>query len=389
MILLLSGILGCRKPYSPQVTTTNYAFLVVEGVINSGAADSTVITLSRTVPVGANTTLRPETGAKVTVESDQNTQYQLAEKRPGAYVAQNLNLPTAYKYRLHIITASGKEYVSDYVENKITPPIDTITHTFSSHAVQFFVNTHDPTNNTRYYRWEYHEYWSYYSAFSTVLQYKNGAVIGLPVDSDFYHCYRDATPANGIFVGSSARLSQDVISQLPLNYVEGQSGKLIREYAVQVVQYAITPDAYNYWQQLKASTEKLGTIFDPQPTATPTNLHCVSNPAEQVIGFVSVSTSSIKRAFLTNRDVPFAVIPVIGPLADTLSCKTDTTFFDPQYSLSYRLTQTFTSGKFLPYAFAYDSLGVAYGYEYSEAGCVDCRKLGGTNKKPSWWPWVY
>jgi hypothetical protein len=388
-VLLVAGISSCRKPYNPPVTTTDYAYLVVEGVINSGVADSTVITLSRTVPLNADTTLRPETGAKVIVESNQNTQYQLIEKRPGAYVAQNLNLPTAYKYRLHIYTASGREYTSDYAENKITPPIDTITHTFLPNGVQFYLNAHDPSNNTRYYRWEYHEYWSYYTAYATVLQYQKGAVIGLPVDSDFYYCYRNATPANGIFIGTSDKLSQDVIYQQPLNYVAGQSGKLVSEYVLEVRQFAITPEAYTYWQQLKTNTEDLGSIFDAQPSSPVSNVHSISNPNESVIGYVSVSTSTLKRATLTQAEVPFAVVPVIGPLRDTLTCTTDTLFFDPQYSLTYRLSQTFSAGNYLPYDFAYNSLNVAYGYKYAEAGCVDCRKLGGTNIKPVWWPWPY
>lgn len=399
VFLAVSSILlinSCRKPYDPPVTTVDYAYLVVEGVINSGA-DSTTITLSRTVPIGATSTARPETGAKVFVESDQGTQYPLIESQPGTYVTAGLNLSPAHKYRLNINTASGKQYQSDFVENKITPPIDTITHTFSSHAVQFYVSTHDPKNSTRYYRWEYHEYWSYSAPFNTVLQYRDSDIIGLPPDSDYNHCYKSATPQNGIYVATSAKLSQDIISQEPITYVEGLSQKLNGEYAVEIDQFAITPDAYTYWQQLKVSTEQLGSIFDAQPTSLPSNLHCVSIPSQPVIGYVSVSTSTLKRSFLTQAEVPFAVQLLPGQQPppeswlglDTITCPVGHILFAPTSTLPGRLYQTFNPGVFKPYGFYYDPPTVVVGYAYSIDKCVDCRQLGGTNKKPAWWPWIY
>ncbi len=387
LFICFATLFSCRKPYNAPVTSADYAYLVVEGVINSGS-DSTAITLSRTVPIGTSTTGRPETGAKVTVESDQNATYQLTETQPGSYVARSLNLPATNKYRLHIITASGKEYESDFVENKITPPIDTVTHGYLPHAAQFYVSSHDPTTKTRYYRWEYHEYWSYYSQYATVLQYTDSAIIGLPVDSDYHYCYRHATPANGIYLATSDKLSQDIINKQPLSHVEGQSGKLVREYAIEVVQFAVTKEAYTYWQQLKTNTEKLGSIFDAQPSSFVTNIHCISDPAESVIGYVSVSTSTLKRDFVTQADVPFAVIPVIGPLRDTLTCNTDTVLFAPTSTLPGRLFQIFRNHKYAPVDFYRKPPTVMIGYVYAPIGCVDCRVLGGTNKKPVWWPWI-
>ena len=70
VFLFILGVFSCRKPFAPAVTTADPGYLVVEGVINSGA-DSTIIKISRTVPLYSKDR-RPETGARVTVESDQN-----------------------------------------------------------------------------------------------------------------------------------------------------------------------------------------------------------------------------------------------------------------------------------------------------------------------------
>ena len=46
--------------------------------------------------------------------------------------------------------------------------------------------------------------------------------------------------------------------------------------------YALTRDQFNYWANLKKTTEYLGTIFDAQPSQLNNNIHCLSNPSEPV-----------------------------------------------------------------------------------------------------------
>ena len=77
---LVMSIIACKKPYSPTIVSSNQAYLVVEGVINSGA-DSTIIKLSRSVKLTGNVN-SPETGAKVIVESDKKDQFTLSEILP-------------------------------------------------------------------------------------------------------------------------------------------------------------------------------------------------------------------------------------------------------------------------------------------------------------------
>jgi|GEM_PF-2795666 hypothetical protein len=41
----------------------------------------------------------------------------------GAYASADHNLDNSRKYHLHVITAAGQEYLSDYESVKINPPI--------------------------------------------------------------------------------------------------------------------------------------------------------------------------------------------------------------------------------------------------------------------------
>ena len=155
--LLLLSLLCCRKPYSPPAIAVAGSYLVVEGVINSGS-DSTIIKLSKTVKISNATAINPVTGAIVAVESDQNVVFPLTETTKGYYVSAGLNLNSSHTYRLSINTGS-EQYYSDYVPVLNSPPIDSIYFKVIDTGLTVYSATHDPTNTTKYYRWDYTETW--------------------------------------------------------------------------------------------------------------------------------------------------------------------------------------------------------------------------------------
>jgi hypothetical protein len=382
LICLIAIEFSCKKPYNPTIVSSNQSYLVVDGVINSGS-DSTIIYLSRTVKLNSKSFRNPVQGASLKVESDKNDVYILQEVIPGKYVATNLNLPIDRNYRMHIFTSDNKEYVSDFVENKITPPIDSVYATPLTTGVQFSVSTHDNTNKTRYYRWDYTESWSYeIGEQASRLIYKNGQITSRSPDSLVNLCYKYPEHNSSIFLANSEKLTQDVISKSPLGYVDGSTGKITNVYEFLLSQYALTSEAYKYWTLLKTNNEGLGTITDPQPSQSITNIHCVTNPAEPVIGYVSVSTISLKRVFLAGRDLPFAVNELAK---DSVSCGGGIIWMQPQNTFLSRLQAVMASGDTLLVRFETGGNGKT-GYSYETAICADCRLRGGTTTKPAYWP---
>src|SRR5258708_36172987 len=103
LLFLIITTVGCRKPYNPPAITTPNGYLVVEGVINSGA-DSTFIKLSHSVNISSKVTTNAVLGAVITVESDTNVIYPLTETTNGNYVSAGLNLDISGQYRLRIKT---------------------------------------------------------------------------------------------------------------------------------------------------------------------------------------------------------------------------------------------------------------------------------------------
>ncbi|MES2110276.1 MAG: DUF4249 domain-containing protein, partial [Bacteroidota bacterium] len=260
----------------PEVVATPHGYLVVEGLINSGA-DSTIIKLNRTVQLSGKSTVNPELGAKVSIENDLNESIMLIENPNGVYVYPGLNLSTSHKYRLKIKAAGGREYASDFEPVMVVPPIDTLTYKVESDGVSINVNTHDPKNNTRYYRWEYDETWVYTAAFQSKYKSNGDTVLSRDlINDEIYTCWRSAYSST-ILLGSSAKLLQDVISDAPITFLSRHSEKIRHKYSAFIRQYPLTKGAYDFWVNLKKNTEQLGGIFDAQPSQINGNIHSVTD----------------------------------------------------------------------------------------------------------------
>lgn len=366
-LVLLSLMIGCRKEYEPSVIKANNRFLVFEGVINTGANAVTTITLSRTRNIYDTLPFDPELSAKAFIETEGGPSYPLQEQGLGNYSSANLNLSPAFNYRIKIATADGNEYVSDYVPVKQTPPIDSVSWEQDADGVELFVNTHDPTNETTYYRWEYIETWEYHAFFDTNLGFRNNQIYFKDSSELVSKCWSHLASTE-ILIGSSAKLNEDVISHAPITAIPRHEEKLIERYSILVKQYALTKEAYEHWEILQKNKRQRGTIFDAQPAQLTENIHCVTNPAEPVIGWVSASSIEEKRIFIRNSSVaPW------GRGATGVAC--DVYFIDPANAALH-----LNDPNNAPAYFRQGALAI------TRPRCVDCRLNGqGQPVKPPFW----
>jgi len=374
ILFLMIVVIGCKKPYNPPAITAPNGYLVVEGVINS-SSDSTTITLSRTVNISSNITSNPVLHAVVAVESDQNVVYPLTETTNGNYVSAGLNLDDTHTYRLSIKTTNNEQYQSDLVPVLVTPPIDSVGFKILSvpadTGIQIYANTHDPTNSVKYYRWDYNENWEFYAKYISYWK-ADGSIIRIrQANENITVCYTNDISSD-IVLGTSAKLQQDVIYQNPIVYIPHTSEKLEDDYTILVREYALTADAYNFWVSLKKNTEQLGSIFDAQPSQITGNIHCVTSPSEPVIGYISVSTVTSKRIYISNAQLPAWVATY------PYNCQQETT--DDAYD-----TLILDSANFIPTG--PPPLGTATTQSpniYSTRECVDCT-IRGTKTPPAFW----
>jgi len=370
------AIAACRKPYSPGVVAASVSYLVVEGVINGGT-DSTIIMLSRTVKLNEKTTLKPELNAILTVDGDDNSSHALTEAGNGKYVARDLNLDGSHKYRLRIKTSGNRQYLSDYVPVLNSPALDSVTYAIKSDGISINVNTHSD-RNIRYYRWDYNETWIHQADFDSHYISNGDTVLRRPAEKDIFVCWRNNFSST-ITLGSSAKLSQDIISDLPLTFISRHSDKIRHRYSILVSQYALTEDAYNFWVSLKKNTEQLGSIFDAQPSEINGNIHAQADATEPVIGYISISSPQKKRIFIDVNSLP----QWAGPLGD--GCVLDTLLYKghdkysgtPVNQVDEFINYNKATGQQQIPVEAYSLPGQPIlGYTASLPDCVDCTLSG-------------
>ncbi len=369
LAMVIVSFYSCQKPLDLKATSTNANILVVEGLINT-ATDFTTIKLSRTVIIGNKTTANPEGGATISIENAQATVTTLKEIAKGTYSSSPviLNLDRTKQYRLRIKMANGKIYLSDLVDVKVTPPIDSVGYAVKNNGIQLYVNTHDDTNTSRYYLYNYAETWRFNARyFSTLVS--NGSVFIQRMQGQFINeCFGDEGSAN-ILLNSTAALNQDVVYQFPLTFIDGKSEKISVKYSTLVTQTTLTKEAYVFWENLKKSTESLGSIFDAQPSQLIGNIHNIADASEPVIGYISAGTTQTKRIFISKQELPSNFITEY-PFA----CRIDTAKTPADADLSIKTPNIY----------------IALGYSeknqvlYSNRPCSDCT-IRGTVTQPAFW----
>jgi hypothetical protein len=196
-------------------------------------------------------------------------------------------------------------------------------------------------------------------------------------DPQIFYCWKYDTVKN-IILGSSAKLDEDIIYAQPVHFIPRMDERLGIRYSVQVKQYALDKNGYQFYEQMKKNTESLGTIFDPQPSALRGNIHCVSNPEEIVIGYVNVTSVEQARIFISEVQLTgrgFEIYQMcesreVANHKDSLQAASVPTNWP--YEAIFAMGSTIFPPPII-------------GYKVSSANCVDCTTRGGKNIKPSFW----
>ena len=376
--------LSCKQAYTPPAITSSVSFLVVEGVINN-SSDSTIIKLSHTVNISDSVSSLPVPHATVAVQGDQNVTYPLPEIAQGKYVTTNLNLDNAHKYRLIITTAYNKQYYSDYVPVLNSPPLDSVYYTLSNNTININTATHDAGNTVKFYRWDYKETWIIRSAYLSYYK-SDGYNVYLRdfVNDNIYQCWTSDT-SSVVVLNTTAKLKQSLLTNNIIISFPQNSEKLGYSYSIIVNQYALSTEAYNFWTNLKKNTEKLGSIFDAQPSQINGNIHCSSNPAEPVIGYISAGTVASKRIFINHEQLPLTATNF-----STANCELDSLWYSKPKTGERMVDELIYYKKsnngviFIPITSFKTPNGIILGYMSTTPFCADCT-LRGTNRKPDFW----
>ncbi|WP_229206077.1 DUF4249 domain-containing protein [Dyadobacter fermentans] len=362
-MLIGAGVLinSCIEPFSPPEVTNPGTYLVVDGFLNVSGDTSTVL-LSNTQPVNSEELVLKEPGAIVSVDAENGESYVFRDMGDGTYKLPPAVFNQDARYRLRVKRSDGREYESEYVEVSKTPPIDSITHRVDprKNAMMIYVNAHDATNATRFYRWSFEETYEYRMPYYSSLtrDYENNQIVSRTDNINV--CWRTLR-SRDIKLGSTIKLSEDIIRDVPVNIVDIATNKLYFGYTILVKQYGLTREAFEYWTDLAKTTQGTGSLFDPQPSQVTGNIHATADAKELVFGYFSAAQEQRKRVFIDERlgMYPRCQAP------DTLDFK-----------------DAFTGSAVLLYYYMGQPKS---GYLGTSESCADCRSQGGTTTRPSFW----
>jgi hypothetical protein len=300
--LLLSFLIisGCITKFLPE-TDEDPNLLVVEGMITD-QQEVYKIKLSRSMPLGKNITLKPLKGCTVTIKDDLGHTYSAPESSTsGTY----LTAPGSFRgvvgreYILHIKTNNSTtthySYESLPMEMRAVPRIDSLfyekvvisernEYSSAKDGSQVYLNAFDPQGLCKFYRWEYTETWKF----------------RLPYMVPNSTCWI-TNNSNEINIKSTSVLTEDRISRFPLKFISNETDRLSVRYSILVNQYSLNEDEYIYWEKLQSISEEVGSLYDITPSSIPGNIFCIEDPAEQVLGYFSVSAKTSKRIYIDDN----------------------------------------------------------------------------------------
>jgi hypothetical protein len=375
LILLPMLLTTCVEPYVPSVIAINPDYLVIDAFLDP--TGNVTVNVFHTIALNSGDEPAAEVGATITIEDETGYKAPLYGDGTGRYVLAGTQFSPDGQYRLNVRTTRNREYQSEFIPVKISPAIDSINWTIFNGNLEINITTHDDSGESGYYMWNCTETFEYLAPFpsSYVIQ-EDLTVIPRPGPLAIDKCWK-TDPLYDIFVGTSSALGEDVISSFKLRAIASNDVRLSRKYSILVKQIVLTEQGYNYWSQIKKTTESLGGLFDPLPGQVVGNIKCISDPLEPVIGFFSASTVQERRIFISSKDLPEEFLSYDPPNCqiDTLLPKFITRQTDPDIIIA----PAYVIYPGAPPIFA--------GWLKSTTRCTDCRDYqpGGVTEKPAFW----
>lgn len=365
VLLLIFFLSSCITKFVPLLSEEK-ELLVVQGLVTDQHQPDT-IKLSMSKPVGQVGEPTPVTGSIVEISDNIGNRHSLKEIKKGTYITDVTDfrgIPGRI-YTLHITTNMGNSklnYESIPMEMKAVPQIDSIYYDKINikkpspnykgvDACQIYLNTYDPENNCKYYRWDYSETWK----------------IRLLYEVPNYLCWI-SEKSHSINIKSTAAFEEARISRFPVKYISNATDRLKIEYSILVNQYSLNENEYNYWAKVQNVVQDVGSLYDIIPASVPGNIMCIEDPAEKVLGYFSVSAKVSKRIYIADN-----FEGIIDPYA---RCITDTVYTNNFPGLNINTWILFSHVCSFPCIPFYEIT--------TRRECSDCT-LRGTTIKPDFW----
>ena len=304
VLCLLLGVLtlsGCIEEFKADIPDEDSDLLVVEGSICANHLNK--FTLSRTQALNISKTPQQVTGASVSVRGSDGSEYIMLEA-DGYYGSWIDALAPDVAYYLHI-EADGEVYESEPQKPLRTEPItevEVVQNTTESN-IDVLITPAAPyePDHANYYSWTYDETWEVHADYTTNMYFDKTTMTRIYQAHLFPEVgWKDASGTT-IMVGSSTNYDGQQIRRLKIYDLDRTNERVWYMYSGLVSQRAITKAEYEYELARRQASSEMGGLFTPQPSALPTNIHCLTS-SNHVIGYVGCSLNVSEYRFFIDAE---------------------------------------------------------------------------------------
>jgi hypothetical protein len=241
--------------------------------------------------------------AKVTIKDDLGDSTSCVQSVNGTYLSSDSNFigTIGRTYTLKIYLSNGMIYQSKPEKITPVPPIDSVTLVYDSSYIAevrpaqiiVSINAHDPPDTTNYYRW---------TASGFVTRKSWG-----------YPCGPGSPPCYNPYVCSCSAFCDQLVVDDQINIFSDQftDGKEIIGrpvfYApiywygydyIEIKQYSLSQQAYQFWEQYLAQTNRTGSTLDPLPASLIGNIYNLADSNNLALGLFSASAAYSKKILI-------------------------------------------------------------------------------------------
>ncbi|WP_445721848.1 DUF4249 domain-containing protein [Flavobacterium sp.] len=381
-------IISCTEPYALE--TENFEdLLVVEATITDEYKKQN-IKLSRTIPIEQSSP-NIEHGASVKITTDTGLEFLFQEENDIYISNQEFKIEAGVNYTLHIQTANGNSYISTNERMPTAIEIESVNAVQKTEnsivGVEININSNDPTNTAKFYRYEFEETYKIIPPYWSPNKLEigpNEELIVSPRTTETQICY-SSDYSKTINVTTTENQTEDRLYNYKVHFLPKDDPKITNRYSILVKQYIQNVGAYNFYKTLKNLSSTGSLLSQVQPGFIEGNIKNTNNSDEKIVGYFDVTTVSKKRIFFNFNDIfPSETSVNYFHECNAILYTTATDYLSPfdvtHFGARLDLINGVLSNQIIYYT--HDSFSGDYTMVYSE--CGDCTTFS-SNIEPDFW----
>lgn len=303
--VLLMFVFACIEPFDFTVDTTERVLVIEGGISNLTKAHQ--VRLSYTSALDDTAQADVLSSAQVSIVSEGGNTEALTAVGDGTYLTRETFAgEIGEKYKL-VIVAGDTRYESSFEELLQGAEIDSVYGRYveipneetneMERGIQFFLDTHDKSLSTSYYRYEWEDVYKIEVPFPSLYEAKRDEDTAYLVRrvEQIGVCY-DYDTSSSLIIGTAIGSFENQLEEFPLRFIPENSQKLRSRIGILTKQYSVSENAYTYYRVLRENQDASGSLFDIQAGTVLGNMTS-SDPDEVVLGFFEVAGVSERREY--------------------------------------------------------------------------------------------